>query len=287
MKEDKYSYTAEGSAGMRALGTFEKDTTLKNRDYLANKLLGRRMRFLLKNGLIRKAALQYYGSRLPGLYEAHLSRSHHFDKTVKEELTGGAQQYVILGAGLDSRPYRFSDLIENCRVFEIDHPATSKFKRDRLDQAGVERTHVTFLEVDFEKETAQQGLLASGFDKSRRSVFTWEGVIMYLNEQAVSSMFEFVGTLPSQSSIVFDYFFEDVIIDPGRFPEAKKHLDYVEKRQEPYTFGINLDKTGEYVSRKGLELVSNYGPEEINSHYLANHNRGVNAWYGMAHARVP
>lgn len=287
MKEDKYSFTAEASAAFRAVGTYEKDEKLRNPDNIAERLVGDKFKFILKFGLLRKLVLLYSGRKFPGLYEGHLSRSHHYDKIVKEELSKETKQYVILGAGLDSRPYRIANQIDNCRIFEVDHPATSKFKRERLQLAGIKTDHVTYVEVDFTKEKAQDRLLEEGFKKDVRTFFTWEGVIMYLNDEAVTDVLKFVASLPPGSSIIFDYFFEDVITNPEKFSEAEVQMDYLKKINEPYTFGTNLEDMEKYVSDRGLELVGNLGPDDLNSQYLKGHHRGVVEWYGIAHARVP
>ncbi len=286
MKEDKYSFTAEASATFRAIGTYEKDEKLRNPDHLAERLVSDKYKFALKFGLLRRLGLLYAGRKFPGLYEGHLSRSHHYDKIVKEGLSKGAEQYVILGAGLDSRPYRLANQADNCRIFEVDHPATSKFKREHLRLAGIKTDHVTYVEVDFTKEKAQDRLLEEGFKKDVRTLFTWEGVIMYLNDEAVTDVLKFVASLPSGSSITFDYFFEDVITNPGKFSEAEVQMDYLKKINEPYTFGTNLEDMEKYVSDRGLELVENLGPDDLNSRYLKGHHRGVVAWYGIAQAKV-
>lgn len=287
MKEGKYSYTAEASAAMRALGTYEKDNKLRNPDYLAERLIGWRFRLLLSFGLLRRLALSYAGRKFPGLYEGHLSRTHYYDTIVKEELEKGIRQYVILGAGLDTRPYRFASQASGCRIFEVDFPATSQFKKNRLQETGIPTDHVTYVEVDFTKEKAQGRLLEEGFKKDAPTLFTWEGVIMYLNDESVTEVLSLVASLPSGSSIIFDYFFQDVITNPEKFREAGVQMDYLKKINEPYTFGVNWEDMEKYVSDKGLILVENLGPGKLSSQYLPGHHRGVVEWYGIARARVP
>ncbi len=287
MKEDKYSFTAEASAVMRAAGTYEKDEKLRNPDHLAEKLIRGKFKALLLFGPLRGLVMKYAGKKFPGLYEGHLSRSHHYDKIVKAELAKGAKQYVILGAGLDSRPYRIANQNSNCRIFEVDHPETGKFKRDRLGVAGIKNDNVTYVAVDFTKQKARDRLLEEGFKKDVCTIFTWEGVIMYLNDEAVTDVLKFVASMPSGSSIVFDYFFEDVLTHPEKFNEAEEQMAYVKKIGEPYTFGTNMENMEKYVKDRGLELISNLGPDDLKSQYLQGHHRGVVAWYGIAHAKVP
>jgi len=120
-------------------------------------------------------------------------------------VTRGVRQLVVLGAGLDTYAYR-ADLGERLHVFEVDHPATQAWKRQRLAEAAipVPRT-LTFAPVDFERETLADGLAAAGFDPAQQTFFTWLGVVPYLTEQAVFSTLGFIANLPGGAHVVFDY----------------------------------------------------------------------------------
>jgi methyltransferase (TIGR00027 family) len=117
----------------------------------------------------------------------------------------GVRQLVVLGAGLDTYAYRTS-LGESLRIFEVDHPATQAWKRQRLAEAAipVPRT-LAFVPVDFERETLADGLNAAGFDPAQQTFFTWLGVVPYLTDQAVFSTLGFTASVPGGAHVVFDY----------------------------------------------------------------------------------
>src|SRR5687767_8803463 len=84
------------------------------------------------------------------------------EDTVERALADGVRQYVILGAGLDSFAYRRGDLLDRLRVFEVDHPASQDWKRQRLDALGLARPpNLVFAPVDFERQTLRAGLEAA------------------------------------------------------------------------------------------------------------------------------
>jgi methyltransferase (TIGR00027 family) len=117
----------------------------------------------------------------------------------------GVRQLVVLGAGLDTYAYR-NNFGERLHVFEVDHPATQAWKRERLAEAAIPLPPtLTFAPVDFERETLAGGLAAAGFDLARQTFFTWLGVVPYLTEQAVFSTLEFIAGLPGIAHVVFDY----------------------------------------------------------------------------------
>ncbi|HEY4923259.1 MAG TPA: class I SAM-dependent methyltransferase, partial [Roseiarcus sp.] len=112
-------------------------------------------------------------------------RTRFAEDALAAAIVRGARQLVVLGAGLDTYAYR-ADPGAALRVFEVDHPATQAWKRERLASAGIAiPPTLTFAPVDFERESLATGLAAAGLDPARRSFFTWLGVTPYLTEQAI------------------------------------------------------------------------------------------------------
>ena len=113
----------------------------------------------------------------------------------------GVRQLVVLGAGLDTYAYRAA-FGESLRVFEVDHPATQAWKRQRLAEAAIPiPSTLTFAAVDFEEKTLGEGLSAAGFDPAKQTFFTWLGVVPYLTEQAVFSTLSYIADLPGGTTL--------------------------------------------------------------------------------------
>jgi methyltransferase (TIGR00027 family) len=92
------------------------------------------------------------------------------------------------------------------RIFEVDHPATQAWKRERLAAADIPLPGtLAFAPVDFERATLADGLAAAGFDPALQTFFTWLGVVPYLTESAILSTLGFVAGLPAGAHVVFDY----------------------------------------------------------------------------------
>ena len=132
-------------------------------------------------------------------------RSRFAEDALTVAVARGVRQLVVLGAGLDTYAYRTA-LGESLHVFEVDHPATQAWKRQRLAEAAIPiPSTLTFAAVDFEGETLAEGLSAAGFDPAKQTFFTWLGVVPYLTEQAVFSTLSFIAGLPGGADVVFDY----------------------------------------------------------------------------------
>ena len=133
------------------------------------------------------------------------ARTRFAEDALATAVAKGVRQLVVLGAGLDTYAYR-SAMRDRLRIFEVDRPATQAWKRQRLAEAGIPLPGaLTFVPVDFERETLGDGVVAAGFDPAQRSFFTWLGVVPYLTEEAVFVTLRFIGSLPGGAQVVFDY----------------------------------------------------------------------------------
>jgi methyltransferase (TIGR00027 family) len=132
-------------------------------------------------------------------------RSRYTEDRLAHGLDRGVAQYVILGAGLDSFAYR-SDLADQVRVFEVDHPATQRWKRRRLRTAQiVSPSSVTFVPLDFETDSLADRLIQSGFDPARPALVSWLGVAMYLTRAAIGETLAVIGAFAPGTELVADY----------------------------------------------------------------------------------
>lgn len=113
-------------------------------------------------------------------------RTSAIDTAVRDAIAGGATQLVILGAGYDGRAWRMSELA-GVRVFEVDHPATQNDKRTRVADLPVSAGIVSFVPVDFERESIESALDGAGHDHSLPTCWIWEGVVMYLTRAAMDA----------------------------------------------------------------------------------------------------
>jgi methyltransferase (TIGR00027 family) len=112
-------------------------------------------------------------------------RTLAIDDALRASLPPGAQ-VVILGAGLDARAWRMDELADRM-VYEVDHPATQRYKRERVAPLRPKAREVRFVPVDFERESFADALAEAGHDPGRRTAWIWEGVVMYLAPEVVEA----------------------------------------------------------------------------------------------------
>ena len=208
---------------------------------------------------------------------ALVTRSRYIDDYLSECIRDGIKQLVILGAGYDSRPYRFEKLRDRVRVFEVDNYATQDIKKAKLAKMfGVLPNYVTFVPLDFTKETLEKRLVESSYDKMAKTLFIMEGVAMYLNPEAMDSVLSFVtGYSGLGSSIIFDYFYKSAI-DRNEIERATVYL------REKFTFGIEEGRIEEYLRARGFKQIHEVNNEELEGMYCTGENRGRRVISGVS-----
>jgi methyltransferase (TIGR00027 family) len=134
-----------------------------------------------------------------GLVDHAALRMHAIDDAVRDAAREGVSQLVVLGAGLDARPWRMEELA-SVDVIEIDHPATQSYKRERIaGRKPLARSH-RFAPVDFERDDLGERLDQEGLDRTRPTLWLWEAVAMYLGPSAIEATLDQIGARSAPGS---------------------------------------------------------------------------------------
>ena len=247
--------------------------TLGLRLFLAPLLLAHRV-----TGHVPKAFSYPFEGDVPPQYEAS-ARVTFFDAAVERYLPD-LPQFVILGAGFDTRAFRLTGQTR-VRSFEVDAPKTQGVKRAILEKAGITSTGVTFAAADFEKEDWLAKLVTAGFDPSRPALFLWEGVIMYLDRAAVEATLRKIASTAKGSVVAFDYMTTEPLESKAlywRFARAATTAG-----GEPLKFGVDSTPP----SRERLAaLLQSCGLSLVEQRTLGRETDGKRAWGGFATATV-
>jgi methyltransferase (TIGR00027 family) len=133
-----------------------------------------------------------------------VARSRYAEDKLNEAVAAGVRQYVLLGAGLDTFAHRNPH--PQLRVFEVDHPATQRWKRELLETSGIAiPARLSYAPVDFEVQELAAQLEAAGFDAHAPAFFAWLGVVPYLTLNAFRATLASVASRPAGSGVTFDY----------------------------------------------------------------------------------
>jgi methyltransferase (TIGR00027 family) len=137
------------------------------------------------------------------------------DAALKSAVASGCRQVVLLGAGFDTRAFRLACLAETT-VYEVDHPATQAHKRRKVLPLRSVAKSVVFVAVDFEQGSVPARMSASGFRSSEPTAWVWEGVVMYLTDEAVRrTLGEIARCSPPGSILIVNYHEPHSALDGG------------------------------------------------------------------------
>ena len=290
--EKRASDTAMFAAIHRFMSSLEERPDFKGPDHLAKLFVPTKAKFLLSFALIRRHVRKKLTKRAPGTHEYVVARTKYFDDLFKQALTDNIPQVVFLGAGYDTRSIRFKDSIRETKIFELDAPTTQKQKKDLLLKAGISvPEQLSFVPINFNKESLHHALSNAGYDKSLKSFFIWEGVTYYLPEETVKNTLGIIRNHSGVgSTVAFDYFYKSVIQGKSDSYGANQIITEALKLGEPFQFGIDRGKIESFLMENGFDVLSHHSPEELENTYLYAHDKEFfGKIYGFAchvHARV-
>ncbi|MCP4719619.1 MAG: class I SAM-dependent methyltransferase [Desulfobacteraceae bacterium] len=290
MKHDKSSRTAMGIAACRAGESAKPENERICYDPYAGYFLPwyfhafRRIPFVLSH------RRKIWRKRSPGMLEAIVARVKYMDDFLLKCIDNGLEQLVSLGAGFDTRPYRIDALKSGIQIFEVDHPATQKVKKKKLKKIfGSVPGHVKFVSVRFNSQVLGERLRDKGYDKSLKSLFIWEGVVMYLTPQAVDNTLSFVRKNSGPGSwIVFDYIPDSVVSGPDAPVEGRFLKKNVKQKGEKLVFAVEPYQIEKFLLNRGFINIVNLNAQDLRTRYFkgGNSNRKISRVLNFVHAVV-
>jgi methyltransferase (TIGR00027 family) len=255
MRQGWSSFTAALVTLGRAIGT--QDAVLRGscRDPIAQSLLPEPLAAAASFlpllpapvlGAVRRASL--------GLFDHIALRTGMIDAALEAALRAGPRQVVILGAGFDTRAYRLACLGE-CLVYEVDHPATQAQKRARSAALPLSAAGLRHVPCDFHDSELSTVLRDAGFDPARPSVWIWEGVTVYLREQAVRGTLASIAQLSAADTTLISTYVRPDVVHGGAL-WARLGAMVLFTAAEPVHFVASAESYRVLLAAHGFERVS-------------------------------
>jgi len=262
------SSSAETVCRMRAIGARHPDAKLRNPDDLAARLCP--LPPESANYEAARAAINLDPRRSAGFFYVN-ARTAHIDAALLRAAGEGATQVVVLGAGFDSRAYRFAASQPRLRFFEVDLPDTLAAKKKRVETLlGALPPYVRYAAIDFDRQRLEDVLPAAGYGTCARTLFILEGVSMYIGAPATASTLRFIARNAGPGSrVVFDYAIRSAVEGPRDslfgMTEAYEGL---RARGEPMVTGWTPAEAAALVAASGLLVSEDIGSDVLTQRYL-------------------
>jgi len=270
MIERRINTTASSTAKMvcyyRAIAHHEEELDF-GPDYLADQFISPKNRAKILDPTQRILLIEAFPDK--EIYPYFICRTKHMDRFYQAAIKNKIEQIVILGAGYDTRAYRFPTA-PNSKVFEVDVDSTQNAKRKYLALSDIEiPENLSYLSINFNKQSLKDELLKVGFDSSKKTYFLWEGVTPYLDASAVTATLSFIKKYSAKGSqVAFDYIYDWVLQDELKNAVVKNSVAYVKSKGEPFTFGIPEDGILSFLSKNGFSVVGHWNQNQFANDYL-------------------
>ena len=274
--------TAQGVAKQRLIETIAGPEKSVINDPYADK-------FVIGSGVIKLMGHRlnvWLSSKLaPGFHEHLISRTRFIDDLIEKSAKEGIEQYVILGAGYDSRANRLN-LTPSLKIFEVDQPEVSDIKLSKLPKDLPNLENITYVNVDFSYQSLSEQLLTAGFDQTKSTIITLEGVSQYITKEAVSSTIRELSLITKDARSIFFLSYVDELLnkDPAAcfgkgYPNPSKKANLIQnlsaKVGEPWISFYRAEEVESILEENGYSMKENVTLEDLNSLYFSPVGRAL------------
>ena len=193
------------------------------------------------------------------------ARTLYFDQIIERSLQD-IDQFVLLGAGYDTRAY---DMYTNVGVtfFELDQASVQSHKREMLGRTTINSSHVNFVTADFSEDDLFTNLEEAGFDATKRTLFLWEGVTLYLSLKEVQQTMRLVKQKAAPGSILLADMYAKRMIE--LYGKSRAGAKLLELTDEGFDFGLSFAANWEQVLN---EFVGAQSMKAGETHFLGSNN---------------
>ena len=206
-----------------------------------------------------------------------VARARFIEDLVVEQAGHGVDQYVILGAGLDTFAQRRSEIASRLRVFEVDQPGPQAWKRQRLIELGYGIPEwLRLVPVDFEAgDSWWERLAEAGFDASRPAIVASTGVSMYLTKDAIAATLRQVAALAPRSTLAMTFLLPLELADS----EVRPGLELAEKGARasgtPFISFFTPPEILTLAREAGFREVQHVSAATLTQRYFASRTDGL------------
>lgn len=184
-----------------------------------------------------------------------------FDRIVEESLDL-VEQIVIPGVGFDLIALRYTEG-RDVRVFEMDQVGTLTVKMESLKKAGIKDDWITYIPVDYPRESWAERLLEAGFDPTRKTLFLWQSVSLFLEAECVRETLISMAEMCEGGSMIAQDFYSSAFACGGISRTVRRTSGMMAKMGEPWSFGIDMSGDArvaveEFLKECGLRLTEFY-----------------------------
>jgi methyltransferase (TIGR00027 family) len=204
------------------------------------------------------------------LRAAFVYRSRFTEERLAAAAARGVRQYVIIGAGLDTFPWRQPPFAKDIRIFFVDHPSTLAWSTERFRERGLSTPpNVTFVAADLEALELGARLDEHGFDRETATFCSVLGVTQYISRNATETLLRFVASLPAQSEVVFTSSPPDDEMDSDALATTVWSVAATAATGEPWLTRLRASEVSGLLTSLGFGEIFHLTPQLAQQRYFS------------------
>lgn len=207
-----------------------------------------------------------------------VARARLIEDLVEEKYNKeGVDQYVMLGAGLDTFVQRRPEIASKLNVFEIDKPSASGWKKERLlaSEYGIP-AYLHLIPVDFESnESWTKQLQSNGFDMQKPAVITSTGVTLYLTREAIMDMLKQVASFAPRSTFAMTFMLPAEMVPDNERPAYLMVQERAKASGTPFLSFFHPDEMLAMAREAGLKKIQHVSTEDMKKRFFNNRTDGL------------
>jgi methyltransferase (TIGR00027 family) len=208
-----------------------------------------------------------------------VGRARFVEDLMAGQAEAGVDQFVVLGAGLDTFAQRRADLAADngLRVFEVDQAGPQAWKRRRLVELGLGVPEwLRLVPVDFEGGGSWlEELAAAGFDAGRPAVVVSTGVTFYLTKEANAATLRQIAGFAGGTTLALTF------VVPPELVAEELQAGFAAARRGAHAAGTPFvsfytpDELVELARESGFRTARHVSCDELNERYFAGRDDGL------------
>lgn len=205
-----------------------------------------------------------------------VARARFVEDIAKAQIAKGIQQYVLLGAGLDSFAQRNSATSLLVDIYEIDQPDTLAWKAEKLTENGYKiPKNLHFVPVDFETTSWWDELLNKGFDVRKKAVVSCTGVTLYLTKAAITDTLKKMTLLASGSTVAIAFYLPLAQLDKEDQPMQEIANKGAAASGTPFISFFTIEEIVKLAQDAGLKNIQTISTKDMAEMYFKDRTDGL------------
>jgi len=197
-------------------------------------------------------------------------RSRVAEDCMERAAARGVDQFIILGAGLDSFAYRQPPWAQSSKVVEVDHPDTQKAKIELIRSRDLGPPgNVAYVAADLARGSLIDRLDQTGIDTARPIFVSWLGVSQYLPADAVSAVLRALAGWRGGCGLVMTYVLADWSnLQAEVRAGAERTMQWAASVGEPWLSSFSETTIIDVLRSAGFVGQKTFAASELRSIYL-------------------